>query len=411
MRSGTLIGWGFTRRALVALAILSAACDRQAPTGGQLVPERDRSILGSLERAGYRGPVLIAERTPIDDRGTGPTTRVLFLPREGHARLRATIRHGAEVRHSVGGTLSPADEPSVAMSADDVDQFHNVPATFLRRMVNPSRLNGENPIQSRVVFNSIVFYSYDYETDGWYQVPGGEVLQTVIEASDSSSGHWHGSADTIQLRRKDRVGYMKPATGTFTGSWAATWYAPEFSQQVDIRYRVREIGGPNDGHVDIFSSDEHDAARLYGLVRLPQSDEYYSREGGTSTHPEDFNDWGTPQMIASIQAMAKAYYEATGSTGKTRVNDIALFYGGRFDIGRKLKGRPYEPCSDANTTACWGYSHYEHRYGTEVDINPERNATKKNRATFVGLLQNKFASFVPEGDHFHARVSQSPYGK
>lgn len=395
--------------AVIACGIILSSCDRPSPAELRVAPERDRDILLSLEHAGYQGPVLVAERTAADERGTGPTTRSLFLPRSGRDRLRAAVRGSAQLDHALTNALSLPASALEAETPDGADPSHNAPAQDLGRVVNPSRLNGRSPVQSLVNYSSVVFYDYDWATDTWFQVPGGEVLETIVEAADSSGGHWHGSGSETQRRRRDRVGYMKPDKGTFTGSWSTTWYAPEFSQQVDIRYVVRESGGPNDGQTALFFSYEPDATRLYGLVRLPANDAHYAREGGTAIHPEAFNDWGTPQMIASIQSVAAAYSQATGGQGRTRVNDIALFYGGRFDIGRAIPGQGFARCSDANPAVCWNYSHYEHRYGTEVDINPERNVTAANRARFYRLLATEFASVKVEGDHYHARLAQSPY--
>jgi hypothetical protein len=253
------------------------------------------------------------------------------------------------------------------------------------------------------------FLSYDPKVDDWYTVQSGTIDRSYIRARDSSSGHWHGSADTNQLHIPSRVGTLVPATGAFSaGSWQTQWRVPEVSNEVSFAFQVTEIGGPNDGQQDWFYSFVDDADRFTGLQRIPENPARYMRLGGTGVHPEAFNDWGTADIITRIQNVANSYFKKAADL--TRVNDIALFYGGRFDIGR-TSGSPgvFTACGDFSPATCWQFSHFEHRFGTEVDINPEKKADPVYRAKFYALLLAEFITVKVEGDHYHARGAGSPY--
>lgn len=399
------------RAVLPFVAAAAISCDRP-PTLTSPDGAVDAAVIAQLQRVGYRGPALIAERTANDGRGARPMMRSLYLPENGHAALRRADARGAKASDAIRTALQVA-----ATTPDQADPNHNSPLAQLGTVVAPSRLNGRNPMQHTVNF-TMRFISYDFAKDEWYIVPGGEILESVIQARDSSAGHFHGSVDTMQLRIPIRVGRLVPATGIFSSSWATQWRVPEVSNEVNMRFRVREIGGPNDGETNWFYGLENDGVRVQGLVRIAANPSRYTLVGGTTTHPEAFNDWGTAGLVANIDAVAEAYYNATSRPATptspavpgdlTRVNDMALFYGGRFDIGRTVN-RVFTRCSDAATANCWQYSHYEHRLGTEVDINPESRGTPSRLTRFYRALSAEFPSVIVEGDHYHARTSASPY--
>lgn len=401
------------RRAIPFLAAMAiAACDRPPVSTAPLAAVPDPAIVAELKRIGYRGPALVAERTVTDDRGTRPMTRKLFLPARGLAAIRGADAAGMAATTGIRSAISAA-----ATNADDVDAAHNSKPQNLEVIIQPSRANSRVAIVSTVDFN-FRFLGYDYATDDFYIVPGGDVLESVIRARDSSAGHWHGSVDTMQLRHPLRVGRLVPGVGTFTGSFATQWRIAEVSNEMNIRFRIRERGGPNDGDVNWFYGFENDAVRIMGFVRIPVNTTRYLLEGGTATHPEAFNDWGTQELVDAIGNTADAYYRATSRPAtpttparpgdRTAVNDMSLFYGGRFDIGRVVT-RVLQRCTDAASANCWQYSHAEHRTGTEVDINPETRGTPSERTRFYRSLAGEFVSIKPEGDHYHARTASSPY--
>lgn len=219
----------------------------------------------------------------------------------------------------------------------------------------------------------------------------GAIQASKIVARDSAAGHYHGTVEQRSLPR--RVGRLDPETGSISaGNFTNTWYAPEFAQEVNFTYTVQEFGGPNDGQVSDFYSLQPSATRVLGLGRVPASANY-DRVGGTGPHPEAFNDWGEAGLIGGVIGMTAAYTRAGGD--RSRVNDIALFFGGRFDL-------------DANW-ATTSTSHKEHRLGTEVDMRPYAMTDVRQRARFARLLNLYFASYIFEGDHYHARSAASPY--
>ena len=394
---------GRFRISVALIAVLAAiGCDRSVATAPVPSNSPDARIVSQLQAAGYRGPVIVAERTPTDSRGIGRKTRRLFLPSAGMAALRRAdpARVG-----TIRATLLQQGEVT---DPNLIDVAHNDHTDSLGTVVRPSVLNIAAPAQSLVQYR-MQFYSYDYANDRWYVVQNGTVSLSYITARDSSSGHWHGSVDTTQRHVLQRVGRLNPATGSITsGSWSTEWRVPEVSNEVSFAFNVTEIGGPNDGDNNWFYSLENDGARFTGLQRLPENALRYSRVGGTPIHPEAFNDWGTADIITRIERTANTYFNRTGDL--TRVNDIALFYGGRFDIGRTVN-RVFTRCGEtgAAQAACWQYSHYEHRFGTEVDINPESRGDPRRRAQFYAVLLAEFRSVITEGDHYHARGAGSPY--
>ncbi len=385
--------------ASVTMVLGAAGCDRALTTAPAPVHAEDRVLLEMLEGAGYRGPVMAGTRVSTDDRGAAPATRALFLTESGRELLQRRDNR------AVAQSLRTAVLATEVTSPDEIDARHNAPQTQIGYLVNPSRLNGRNSHQSTVEYTNLRFANYDDATGDWYIVPAGVVLETRVQARDSTGGHWHGS-DTTQRRLRKRVGYVTPATGSFATYWNFTWFVPEFAGDVWITHRLREIGGPNDGDENWFFPFEPDAARISGLVRLPENTALYLRQGGTDPHPEAFNDWGTQDMIGRITAVARAYNIQTRALA--RINDIGLFFGGRFDVGENTP-TGFVRCSDVNPSVCWDYSHKEHRTGTEVDMNPERGAPLANRAAFRATVKRGFVTILVHPDHLHARASGSPY--
>jgi hypothetical protein len=378
------------RGALCALALATAfgACSEREPT--EPIPNAMplNAIIEVLENAGYRGPAAITEWVAVDAAGTRQGEQML-LPKAGTQKLQIAFARNPGLQVQLNSALNALAEIT---DPEQIDPNHNTPTTNLSGVVLPSILNATPAVQSQITFTNR-FLSYDYQNDRWYVVANGTINSSKVEARDSASGHFHGAGDAQRSLRK-RVGYMQPASGSLSSStFTNTWFAPEFSQEVNFVYNVTEIGGPNSGETNDFYSLEPSATRRLGLVRVPPGSSY-DRVGGTTTHPEAFNDWGDPALISGIVNFANAYNRQTGD--RTRVNDIGLFFGGRFDL-------------DSNWATSRG-SHAEHR-GSEFDSRPLAMSDMRKRATYGRLLDMYFTTWIFETaqPHYHARSAASPY--
>lgn len=86
-----------------------------------------------------------------------------------------------------------------------------------------------------------------------------------------------------------------------------------------------------------------------GLSALPASGPHHMTvRGGTDTHPQGTH--GTGSTIATLQKIARTYFERTGR--KLSINDLSLPRGGLFDINNN-----------------WNPPHRTHRFGNDADIN------------------------------------------
>lgn len=393
--------WGL----LVGVIAGVPACADRDVAAPESVAGSDLQVLAALAEAGYRGPVVISEWTAIDEDGRRSGRTVLVPDAE---RVAAALDADPRAAAALRAALTVQQEVT---DPEAVDSDHNSPLGAISGRVSPSRLNGPNPIQSRIDFTNR-FIGFDFATGQAYIVQEAEILESRVVARDSSGGHWHGASSDFDTRRRllslpQRVGRLEPTTGHMTGgTWSNTWFAPEFAQEVNFEYVLREIGGPNDGQEGTFTSILPSATRQSGFVRLPPNDAHYVRTGGTDSHPEAFNDWGEADIIRRIQNFAREYHEKTGD--RTSVNDIALFFGGRFDVGR-IVNRVLVACSNANEAVCWGFSHEEHR-GSEADIRPIDRSSVTRIRTFNVLIRRHFPSVYPEGSHWHVRDALSPYG-
>ena len=372
----------------LALAVVLGACSEREPMAPAPNTMPLNAIIEVLEKAGYRGPAAITEWVAVDATGTRAGEQML-LPKAGMAKLHTAFERDPRLQIQLSSALNSLTEVT---DPEDIDPGHNTRTADLSGVVLPSILNATPVVQSQITFTNR-FLSYDWQNDRWYVVANGTVNSSKVEARDSASGHFHGATDAQRSLRK-RVGYMQPSSGSLSSStFTNTWFAPEFSQEVNFVYNVTEIGGPNSGQTDDFYSLEPSATRRLGLVRVPPGSSY-DRVGGTTPHPEAFNDWGDQALINGIVNFANAYNRQTGD--RTRVNDIGLFFGGRFDL-------------DANWATSRG-SHSEHR-GSEFDSRPYAMSDMRKRATYGRLLTMYFATWIFETTppHYHARSSASPY--
>lgn len=378
-----------TAPAVLLLAAL-AACADQAPLG-VIQPERfhpqESLILTQLEGLGYRGAVMITHNTPVDGRGPQTGSWTLSLPSGGVTAMeRATAANGAQ---SVA--LRAALQAAEVTDPELIDPANNTPTAQLTAgsVIRPSIMNCPQIGRSRLSMRTGLF-AYDPKAGEWYRLIEATILETRLVPRANAAGHHHDGTDETPAR----VGSVEPASGTMTdGVWPATWLVPEFAQEINfenlVRYRPREA--PDEERTDWFYGTSPNASRVTGLVRIPPNPDHYDRVGGTSTHPEHLNDWGHPELVQKMQDVARLYHVASGD--RSRINDMSLQYGGRFDIG-----------------AAWGGSHHEHRFA-DVDTRPY-NWSERGRFQFqAALLAAGFprSKFIVEGDHFHVRGNASPY--
>jgi hypothetical protein len=353
-------------------------------------------LLASLGAETYRGPLVITEMVPLDIRGRGEPQLVIYLPADVVEEFtrRAVSKFPMPSMGGPGGEAAAAPEQEIT-DPELIDPAHNTPTANLRAWVVPSIPNaGERSIASRIVMTHS-FWAYDWNLDQWYQVSDGEVLESKLTARDNAAGHHHGSEEQRTLEQ--RVGRLDPAAGHFSGTWRNTWRTPEFAQEVRDEYRVRWVDRQGNTEDSWFSSTAPLVARISEFIRVPTHSSY-DRVGGTTPHPEDFNDWGEPALVNAISSFAREYHRLTDD--RTRVNDISLFYGGKFDL-------------DANY-GTGRTSHQEHRLGTEVDLRPYRVDSPTHRADFERLLRRYFASHIYEltdPPHYHARSANSIYNR
>jgi len=397
----------FGGRLLFLLAGL-AACSPDRPVNLQPTPANG-DILRLIEEIGFRGPVAIVTATPIEDGHRRATKRSLMVPPAQRDAFGAALRAHPAAAARLTLALQQADEIT---DPNQIDSLNNTRRDSLQVLVAPSILNrpasAGGPVENLVQF-SLEFLDIDPNGNIFF-VPGGDIDSLLLMARIHSAGHYHGDSlleDTLPRR----VGRFDPRTGSFTTAFQTTWHVPEFSQEINHTIRLTERGGPNDGQTRFFFNVFPYASRVTGLHRIPPGGATYVRTGGTTEHPEDFNDWAVQPLIDAIVSFATAYNQARGDV--VRVNDLSLFFGGRFDVGRAstVNGvTVLTPCHEGDLQSCWGNAngHQEHRLGTEADLNLTTN-TLLNRAGFYRLLLSHFQSVYPEGNHWHVRDAASIY--
>ena len=123
--------------------------------------------------------------------------------------------------------------------------------------------------------------------------------------------------------------------------------------------------------------------------------------GGRCAHPSSWNC--TPEMLKAIHALAANYYAQNNF--RLPVNDVALPWGGMFDIGPGLCAgeTSYNPFWEAG-------GHFGHRLGTEVDISidpdPPNYPFERILAAQGWWIQNPIF-WKSEKTHYHLNLSVS----
>lgn len=394
---------------LCASVMMASGCERTLtqPDAGVRPPDLQlMQEIGTLLRSvGYDGPFAISVSVPVERGRRGTAVQGLLLTRSALDLLKGH----PSIERALLNCCAPASllEPS---HPDSIDPANNTKPSGINIRVLPSTLNRPNG-QSTLQTN-YTFLNFKPGTDSVYAVPGGQVLSHRILARIRAAGHYHG--DSLAERTLNRrIGTLLVPDSVFSGTLLTHWLVPEVAGEMNSEFVLREIGGPNDGDTSAFFSLKPFAIRTTGLVRLPLNDTLYLRVGGTTPHPNDFNDWGLDELVTAITRTATEYKAATGKL--TRVNDMSLFYGGKFDIGRTVNNQ-FNECLSNQPDNCWGgpaaparSSHAEHRHGTEVDINPDFGSTASNRKEFVRILNLHFTQVHVEADHYHGRTTSSPY--
>lgn len=386
------------------VAVLLVGCSDRSIVTPQEPDEADVALLSELRQLGIRGTVAITDFVIVDGAPPNSTGRSLLLPVAQRQQLRKALQADPEAAGRVGGALALAAEVE---DPEQLDPDNNTPLADLAGRVSPSRLNGPSPVQTQIRFTNR-FISLD-DSGNSFVVQTGDVLETFINPRAKAGGHYHGGPGIdLEVRKPLRVGVMEPESGSFSaGIWSSVWQAPEFAQEVLFEFKVRETSGPNAGDVNVFSSFNWYATRQSGFVRLPPNDALYVRTGGTTSHPEDFNDWGESDIVARLQQFAMRYNALTQD--RVSINDIGLMFGGRFDAGRQV-GSSWVPCDASHAGTCWGFSHGEHR-GSEADVRPVDRVSASRRQKFLDLAELAFASVHQEASHLHVRDRFSPFNR
>jgi hypothetical protein len=389
------------------LAATLAACNGDQVVAPSAPVANIEQIQADLQRLGYRGPFGVSTVTRFVNGRQEATARNLLLPPEAHEPLRQALRALPEGTRPSPELAALITEPTVP---DSLDPAHNSTQDRAQILTPPSIFGRiTQDIQLRILSQ---FANRHPATGETYLVPGGHVDSAIVQARANSAGHYHGSS--LEERRLDRrVGRLTRESPDWAGNLVEHWFVPEVAQEVSLTYWMREVGGPRDGETNVFTSVRPYLVRVQGLTRIPLNPTMYTRLGGKTIHPEDFNDWATQELVDSITSAATAYKAATNTI--MRVNDASLVYGGKFDIGRRdtVAGEVVlVECLDGAPGNCWGSisnAHSEHRLGTEVDINPEGGNTDPLKRTFRRIMRQHFSNVHVEGNHLHARVSGSIY--
>lgn len=375
----------------MAAALALVACADQprltSPQPETLHP-RERQLLAQLEGIGYSGSVMITQQVAVDSRGEQPASWTISLPERGNDLVRRALAGGDPHAFALRNILEQSTEVT---DPEGIDPANNTPTGELTAssVIRPSVLNCAPIGRSRMNMRTALF-AYDTRTNQWYRLQEADILETRLVPRANAAGHYHGGVDENPLR----VGTVEPTAGRMPNwVWESAWLVPEFSQEITFQNLVTYIPReePDVTRTDWFYGTSPNASRFTGLARVPPNPAHYDRVGGTAAHPEHLNDWGHPELVQRIQDAARLYHLSTGD--RSRINDMSLQYGGRFDIG-----------------AGWGGSHREHRFA-EVDTRPS-NWSERGRTQFnVALLAAGFAreKIIVEGDHFHVRANASPY--
>lgn len=361
------------------LAGALAACTDVAPTGAPrpvALPPADAALLSTLEAERYEGAVMILNAVAHDAEGTRASERVMALEEGRTAPLAARSAPS-------GGRLSVSAAAEIG-NPDQIDSGNNTPTSQIRQGFHASPSIVACGRRSRLTFVSHFYVTSNGQT---VTIQEADILSMQMRIRANAGGHYHSGTTESQAR----IGTLSPRSGHMTGGeWNYQWDLPEAAQEWKLTVTARFENPFRPGTIvqATFALDDVFASRYTGLVRVPDGGQDYDRVGGTATHPEHLNDWGTSALVSRMQRAARLYREATGD--RTRVNDMSLPYGGRFDLG-----------------GAWGGSHREHRFA-EVDTRPY-NWTERGRQRFNVALQAAGLTAIVESDHFHARAPGSAF--
>lgn len=134
--------------------------------------------------------------------------------------------------------------------------------------------------------------------------------------------------------------------------------------------------------------------KVPNLQPLPSNPSLYTLFGSTPAHTNNHN--GTKEMNAALTELAKNWKKTCPKATVIAINDMALPWGGKFDIGQK-----------------WTIGdHKDHNYGVTADLR-KWNIHENNREKLVRLMCTKFlvqseGDSVGETYHYHVRLRSAP---
>lgn len=230
----------------------------------------------------------------------------------------------------------------------------------------------------------------------------GVTLNLVRKDYCNASSNCAGVADGHNVCAGDSArhnGIPGPDVGTFTpacihvnatGSGKVAkflWTPPEVSGEIQIWAIVDCTAKP--------ASPKIVTAKWPDLIEMgPGSD--YSLVGQTSAHSS--NHWARSEVRDALVAAAAQLKQTSPSCSPMKVNDIALPWGGLFDIGPVH----FDPCKGEDSgnshSSWWSTDHVEHRTGQQADV-PWGSCYSE---VFAALFGQGFEP-ADHGNHWHAR--------
>ncbi|MFP5245318.1 MAG: hypothetical protein ACLGH0_01395, partial [Thermoanaerobaculia bacterium] len=190
----------------------------------------------------------------------------------------------------------------------------------------------------------------------------------TINYMAGSAGHKHfDSTNTAPPS-----GAVSDAPTTFSGTTDASgrWEAPftirpgEFAGSYEIEVETPNLLGTNPP-LPFKSETSGLTIGFRNMWRfIPNATDYLEMTGNDNSIPnncessacdnhKDFNHYGSLQLHDFIRKLPQVFADATGHTGKIRVNDMSLPFAGAFDIGGNWITK----------------NHISHRIGVDVDVN------------------------------------------
>jgi hypothetical protein len=203
------------------------------------------------------------------------------------------------------------------------------------------------------------------------------VVNLTLDGIESTGGHQHGTT-----MPPGGLSNASPNTGS-SGTANVTYSASIFAGNVQIR----GTSGTATPAAEMIT------VRIVGLVELLEQGNV-DLIGQTTWHPS--NHWGTPAMVAGLMILSDSFYNQFSQVMQT--NDIALEWGGKFDIGNTLANPPILPAYQTDG------KHSEHRNGNSADVRTVDLTTAQTKY-IQSVWEDLGGDVHPEGNpvHYHLR--------